>query len=212
MKKKKLKPEASSKGERRRRQIIESATELFYTNGFDKTSMQDIADAVGLKKASLYYHFPGKDELLYTILDNFLDRLCRSYKDTASGELTPAERMHAVIAAQLKAHMSMARETAIFLRDVDTLPPEFKKRIQEKEKEYLALLTKDVRGFFRDIGSRGLDPNVLSHALFALGGTLRPMSGRQAKNSISAVNDLAKFFMGGLMYSKKGARRKGDKT
>jgi AcrR family transcriptional regulator len=44
------------------------ALSLFSSQGYDATSMQQIADALGIKKASLYYHFAGKEDILRSLL------------------------------------------------------------------------------------------------------------------------------------------------
>ncbi len=51
-----------------REQILEVAAELFSENGFDATSTRAIAERVGIRQASLYYHFAGKDEILIELL------------------------------------------------------------------------------------------------------------------------------------------------
>lgn len=56
-----------------RDQILSSATRLFAAHGFDGTSVQSIAEAVGIRKPSLLYHFPSKDELRHCVLDQMLD-------------------------------------------------------------------------------------------------------------------------------------------
>lgn len=48
--------------------ILDVSIDLFAQKGFDAVTMQEIADAVGIKKASLYYHFAGKDQILQDIL------------------------------------------------------------------------------------------------------------------------------------------------
>ncbi|MEM9250020.1 MAG: TetR/AcrR family transcriptional regulator [Pseudomonadota bacterium] len=53
--------ESSTK--RRRDEILDSTTELFLKKGFSGTSMSAVAKACGIKKARLYHHFPGKDDL-----------------------------------------------------------------------------------------------------------------------------------------------------
>jgi AcrR family transcriptional regulator len=61
-----------------RDKIIEAAIDLFARKGFEAASMQEIAEAVGIKKSSLYSHFKGKDQILETILKEFIGELGRS--------------------------------------------------------------------------------------------------------------------------------------
>ncbi len=59
-----------------KQEILNAALELFSTQGFDATSVSQIADAVGIRKASLYSHFKGKQE----ILDELTKRVLESYE------------------------------------------------------------------------------------------------------------------------------------
>ncbi|MEY9855723.1 AcrR family transcriptional regulator [Catenulispora sp. GAS73] len=52
-----------------REQILLAAAGLFVEQGFGSTSTRAIADAVGIRQASLYYHFAGKDDILAELLD-----------------------------------------------------------------------------------------------------------------------------------------------
>jgi AcrR family transcriptional regulator len=52
----------------RKEQIIEKATMLFYTNGYDNTSIRELAKATGLSVAGVYYFFKDKEEILFSIL------------------------------------------------------------------------------------------------------------------------------------------------
>lgn len=51
-----------------RDQILHAAAELFVTRGFAATSTREIAERVGIRQASLYYHFAGKEEILAELL------------------------------------------------------------------------------------------------------------------------------------------------
>ena len=53
--------------------IHRAAVDLFSTQGYDKTSLREIAEQVGITKASLYYHYSSKQELLRAIVGTFLD-------------------------------------------------------------------------------------------------------------------------------------------
>lgn len=57
-----------------RERILRESTRLFATKGFDGTSLQDIAEAVGVRKPSLLYHFPSKDALRQKVLELMLAR------------------------------------------------------------------------------------------------------------------------------------------
>ena len=57
-----------------RERILVEATRLFALRGLDGTSLQDIADAVGMRKPSLLWHFRSKEDLHRAVLDALLSR------------------------------------------------------------------------------------------------------------------------------------------
>ncbi|MEU5759607.1 helix-turn-helix domain-containing protein [Nocardia sp. NPDC047648] len=56
------------RGSTPRAEILDAAGELFTTNGYANTSTRAIADAVGIRQASLYHHFAAKDDILDALL------------------------------------------------------------------------------------------------------------------------------------------------
>jgi AcrR family transcriptional regulator len=58
-------------------EIHRAAVELFSTQGYEKTSLREIAEQVGITKASLYYHYSSKQDLLRAIVGTFLDDISR---------------------------------------------------------------------------------------------------------------------------------------
>jgi AcrR family transcriptional regulator len=78
----------------KKNEILEKSLELFATQGYFGTSMDDIAKAVGIKKASLYSHFPGKESIFTAVFDAvladysaFLDDLTSYVDGTHSHEV-----------------------------------------------------------------------------------------------------------------------------
>ncbi|MSS64795.1 TetR/AcrR family transcriptional regulator [Velocimicrobium porci] len=57
-----------------KRRILDEALKLFAINGYDATSIEQIANAVGIRKASFYSHFKSKQELLDTLIDEIEKR------------------------------------------------------------------------------------------------------------------------------------------
>lgn len=73
-------------GQKRRKDaILDEATRLFAERGYSACSMADLAECVGLRKASLFHHFPSKDDLYGAVLE----RLVRSLSDTLSASMSP---------------------------------------------------------------------------------------------------------------------------
>jgi AcrR family transcriptional regulator len=70
-------PVAPSKaGPGGRQRILDVARAAFIERGYADVSMQEIADAAGLTKAAIYYHFKDKEELFQQVLVEEVDRLC----------------------------------------------------------------------------------------------------------------------------------------
>ena len=57
-----------AKGAERREQIIQTATDVFATEGFEGTALKHVAELVGVKEATLFHYFKGKQELLTAVL------------------------------------------------------------------------------------------------------------------------------------------------
>ncbi|MCX7677880.1 MAG: TetR/AcrR family transcriptional regulator [Spirochaetes bacterium] len=82
----KVKSKASSKirrkidKERRRCDIIEAAKRIFFSRGYTGTTMDDIAEAAGLTKPTLYSYFKTKDELYYSLTLPIIEKLTENQK------------------------------------------------------------------------------------------------------------------------------------
>ena len=57
------------KGEALRQRIVAAADQLFYQQGYEKTSFSDIAAAVAISRGNFYYHFKSKDEILSAVIN-----------------------------------------------------------------------------------------------------------------------------------------------
>jgi AcrR family transcriptional regulator len=69
---------------RTRAAVQETALALFAARGYDATSLQDIADELGLTKAAVYYHFPSKLELLQSICEPVYERVAAIIEEAAA--------------------------------------------------------------------------------------------------------------------------------
>lgn len=96
--------------------IREVAMELFSTRGFDQTSLREIAERVGLTKASLYYHYPSKQALLVAIVEPVISGWRAIADDTAELPHNP-ENVRLVMERCLDVLLRNRAVAGIFTRD-----------------------------------------------------------------------------------------------
>jgi TetR/AcrR family transcriptional regulator, cholesterol catabolism regulator len=106
--------------------IIEAAARIFSEKGYDATSMQDIADAVNLQKASLYHHFSSKQEILADILDRALDLINSRLELVLSQSLSPDEKLRQAMVSYLETIAENQNLSAVLLLELRALPPDLK--------------------------------------------------------------------------------------
>jgi AcrR family transcriptional regulator len=88
---------ANNKFERRRLEILRSAAKAFGRHGFYGSSVDDIAHALHMNKANLYYYFRNKEEILYFCHDYSLDLLLKILKDVEAGGSSPEEKVRKLV-------------------------------------------------------------------------------------------------------------------
>jgi AcrR family transcriptional regulator len=77
----------------RREEILDEATQLFAERGYEGTSMADLAEKVGLRKASLFHHFASKDVLYGAVLERLIERVAQAIATAAVTPGSFAERL-----------------------------------------------------------------------------------------------------------------------
>ncbi|MEV4425699.1 TetR/AcrR family transcriptional regulator [Streptomyces sp. R-07] len=86
-----------SGGPERRRELLDTAAEVFAAQGYNATTVRKIADAAGMLAGSLYYHFDSKESMLDEILSTFLNELWEGYDAVLDAELGPRETIEALV-------------------------------------------------------------------------------------------------------------------
>lgn len=124
-----------SKAERTRSYIIERTASLFNTKGYAGTSINDICEATGLTKGSVYGNFESKDEVALAVFDYNLGKVNRIVQSELAGKATVKEKLLAYIAVYKDFLQHPFPEggcpilnTAI---EADDTHPELKKKVNE---------------------------------------------------------------------------------
>ena len=81
----------------RREHIIDAANELFHTQGYNKTSISDIANQLGITKGNLQYHFRSKDDLLVAIINARMENMADCLQRWEEENSDPRERLKRIV-------------------------------------------------------------------------------------------------------------------
>jgi AcrR family transcriptional regulator len=125
----------------RRADLIRVAARLFREKGFDGTTIRDIAQAVGMRSGSPFYHFANKHELLMAVMEEGLHLgLDRTEAALGDASLPACERLHRLV----RTHYGILHDRGsdfipVMLYDWRSLPAQYKRRIIELKDRYDAI-------------------------------------------------------------------------
>ncbi|MER6449868.1 TetR family transcriptional regulator [Streptomyces venezuelae] len=142
------KPQVTPSPERRR-ELLDTAAEVFAAQGYNATTVRKIADAAGMLAGSLYYHFDSKESMLDEILSAFLTELWDGYDTVLAAGLGPRETIEALVTESFREIDRHRAAVAIYQKESRTLSaqPRFhylSDSQQKFEKAWLGTLERGV--------------------------------------------------------------------
>ncbi len=128
-----------TKSERTRQSVLAAAARLFARNGYADTSLAHIAEAVGIKTGSLYYHFDSKEDLVYEVLRfgvaHSLEHT-RAQVEALGPGASGAERLRAAIQAHLDSLHELGDYASAGLRIVEQAPRPIRRKQYANQRRY----------------------------------------------------------------------------
>lgn len=120
----------------RRAEIIAAAAWIFARDGYAAVGMRDVAEAVGIRGASLYHHFASKEEILYAICLTVTQEPNEQNLPLLDAPGTPTERLAALVRAHLE-HLHRRRvEHLVGLHELAALTREHRAVIDDHRRYY----------------------------------------------------------------------------
>jgi TetR/AcrR family transcriptional regulator, cholesterol catabolism regulator len=153
----------------RLRQILERAARVICRQGFEATSMQEIADACGLTKAGLYHHVRTKDALLLAIMQYGMDLFEEVVIDRVVNIADPLERLRATMARNVElVTQDSSKEVTIILHEHQTLTGDAQREINARKKRYVSFLEHSFREAIDRQLIRPVDPTLAAFSLLGV--------------------------------------------
>jgi AcrR family transcriptional regulator len=184
----------------RQDQLLATATRLFKEQGYHNTSMQDLADALGLQKGSLYYYIDSKEELLRRLLERATSFLAAGIDEIYAAGLPPAEKLRWALEAHAVTMMEHLDLVSVYLQEYRSLPPSRLEEVLAVRKHYERVLMQILED---GIAAGDFRPVNVKMAVFGLLGMVNwthqwftPEGAFSAQQIAAMLADLA---LGGLV-------------
>ncbi|GAA0912337.1 TetR/AcrR family transcriptional regulator [Nonomuraea longicatena] len=145
--------------------VLSAAVGVFNERGYDGTSMEDLARALGVTKSAIYYHVPGKEQLLARALDRALDGLFEVVADQRAATGPAIERLSWVVRHSVRVLVERLPYVTLLLRVRGNSATEVAALERRREFDrFVAALVKEAAaaGQIR----AGLDPALVTRLLF----------------------------------------------
>lgn len=180
----------------RRTQILRQAALTFLRNGYDATSMSEIAERCGITKPGLYYHFKGKQDLLFAIMSHAMDLLEERTIAAMLSATSHEERMRNILHShvQLITELEDGALTILVIEGRHVLRLEDRRMIEHRVQTYTGWIRATLEALRAEGKLRDIDSAVATSSLLGLvvwtarwyrrGGR---MSGNEIANQVTAL-------------------------
>ena len=183
-----------------RERVLDVATELFATQGYDATSVAQVIDRAGLTKGGFYYHFASKDALLYEVYGDLITRQLEHMDAILAKRLPPAQTLRELITDLVESTAASAQQAMVFWRESHRLDDEHTGAYRAARRRYHDAVRKVIRtgqatGEFAQVASADTITFTIFGVINELPLWFRP-SGRKKPTQIAT--EIADFVLSGL--------------
>jgi AcrR family transcriptional regulator len=147
--------------------ILEHAAALFARRGYPGTSMNQVAEACGLSKATLYHYYKDKYAILVSIADSHVSRLQGIVREALTEHKTPDAQMRVLIRRLVEEYADAQNAHRVLTEDVKFLEDADRERILDKEREVVNGFAKVVAALRPDLKQAALS-KPLTMLLFGM--------------------------------------------
>jgi AcrR family transcriptional regulator len=158
----------SASNNERLAEVYRAAAQIILRKGYDATSVNDIANALGMTKAGLYHYISGKKELLYDIMSFGLDELRDECVIPAHSIADPAERLHFTIRKHAQLVTRGQGAITILVDEITALTPAQNRKITARKRDYFDKL-RDTLNELKAEGKLQQDIDVTTATFSILG-------------------------------------------
>ncbi len=153
----------------RKEELLQKISELFAKEGYEKTSIRDIAAHLGMTNAGLYYYFKNKQQMLIDIMNRGLDDALAGMRKELPKMKSAEERIEFIVRAQIRFYANNKSQTKASIHEMGTrLDVKHAKAMDKKQQEYVGFIRQAVEQIIRENPYITIAPAVATYSLLGL--------------------------------------------
>jgi TetR/AcrR family transcriptional regulator, cholesterol catabolism regulator len=153
----------------RRDEVLAAATRVFHEKGYAATSIQDVADALGMLKGSLYYYIDSKEDLLFAIIEEVHRGTMERLEQWLQIDADTLTKLRAFLRWQVLTYCRDVEKVGVFLHDFRSLSEEHQQQILAERDRYDRSLRELIRtGQKEGVVAHDVDPKLAAMAIFGM--------------------------------------------
>lgn len=141
--------------------ILDSAASLFSKVGYPNAKMQDIAKACGASKSMLYHYFPTKDDLLFAMLEEHLEKVIAGIEEVSAQAGSNKDRFSAFVQVYAQKSAQSRRRHVTAMNDVKFLPKAMQTPLRDLETRVTDLVADMLRAQNPGLGDEVYKPYAM---------------------------------------------------
>lgn len=149
-----------------RERILEAALDVFSTNGFRGSTIDQIAEAAGMSKPNLLYYFPAKEKIHETLIHRLLETWLEPL-EMMSPDGDPMTEIRSYIRRKLEMARDLPRESRLFANEILQGAPRILPMIEDELKPLVDEKAEVIRGWMNEGKLRRTDPRHLIFSIWA---------------------------------------------
>lgn len=162
-------PAPRPQARRRRQELIDVAARIFHEKGYDATSIQDVAEALGILKGSIYYYINSKEDLLFEVVQEVHETALANMERLRKLDVEPLVKLRMFVEEHVKHIIDNLVKAAVFFHDYGSLNPERRQYIVRERDQYDRFLRKLIRdGQAKKVICPDVDPKLASFGVLGM--------------------------------------------
>src|ERR1035437_75524 len=140
--------------------LLRAARDVFFEDGYQKASLRKIGKLAGTSQTAIYYYFVDKQDVLFTLIDDFTNHFANKLTTTFASGRNPREQLANMISAQLDLLLENSKDIKILSQDKGHLSEIQQRLIRSKEKTVVTIYRACLNEWRKAGGLTGIDSTV----------------------------------------------------